>query len=99
MGSEPMKIWSVCGAERTGLKVGSERQIDTYSTRRNFIHFLEMLVLCWMAASGWIGCRDLHTPPPSPLNKYNSGSKHRGFLVWQLERARLVLRGPIITFI
>ena len=66
MGSEPMKIWSVCGAERTGLKVGSERQMDTYSTCRNFIHFLEMLVLCWMAASGWIGCRDLHTPPPRP---------------------------------
>jgi hypothetical protein len=34
-----------------------------------------------------------------PLNKCNSGSKCRGFFVWQLDRARLVLRRPAITFI
>lgn len=35
-----------------------------------------------------------------PLIECNSGSKCRGFfLVWQLDRARLVLRGPTITSI
>ena len=35
----------------------------------------------------------------SPLIKCNSGSKCRGFFVRQLDRARLVLLGPTITFI
>jgi hypothetical protein len=35
-------------------------------------------------------------PPPPSLIKCNSGSKCRGFFVWQLDRARLDLRGPIL---
>jgi hypothetical protein len=54
MGSEPMKIWSVCGAERTGLKVDSERYIDKYSTCQNFHTFSRNVGFVLDATSGWI---------------------------------------------
>jgi hypothetical protein len=54
MGSEPLKISSVCGAERTGLKVDSERYIDKYSTCRNFHTFSRNVGFVLDATSGWI---------------------------------------------